>query len=382
MDLKESLEHEWPYLLSFLPTERQLEQTAKSWGAIQRIRAVDKASTLLRLALVYGFCGYSLRQTAAWAEAAEVASLSDVALLKRFRKASEWLGYLLGNKLAERSAVQVPHQARLRLIDATTICAPGSTGTDWRVHLGFDLGAWAISDIQLTQADQGESLDRYAFESGDLVVADRGYSNRSGLRHVIEAKAHFLVRLNSTTPLRGPGNTDFDLLSAVRSLPEAQAGSFDVEIQLSAREKTPPVQVRLVALRKSEAAAEEARKKLLRKANRNGTKVQLRTLELAGYILVLTSTRSDKLSPEEVLEIYRFRWQIELVFKRLKGLLHLDRLPAKDPELARTALFSKLLAALLLEELTHAYLSISPWGYCLRGEPTSFAVADPQCPAI
>ena len=366
MNLPKSLEHEWPYLLSLLATEKQLEQTAKSWGAIQRIRAVDKASTLLRLALVYGFCGYSLRQTAAWAEAAEVASLSDVALLKRFRKASEWLGYLLANKLAERSAMQVPHQARLRLIDATTISAPGSTDTGWRVHLGFDLGAWAISDIQLTPADEGESLERHSFEVGDLVVADRGYSKRPGLRQVLEAKAHFLVRLNSTTPLRGPQDTDFDLLSAARSLPEAQAGSFDVEIHLSPQEKTPPVPVRLIALRKSEAAAEQARKKLLSKASRNGIKVQPKTLELAGYILVLTSIRSDLLSPEEVLEIYRFRWQIELVFKRLKGLLHLDHLPAKDPELARTALFAKLLAAVLLEELTHTYLSISPWGYCLR----------------
>ena len=90
MEARESLEHQWPYLLSFLPPEDVLEETARSFGAIQRLRAVDKASTLLRLALVYGFCGFSLRQTAAWAEAAEIATLSDVALLKRFRKAAAW----------------------------------------------------------------------------------------------------------------------------------------------------------------------------------------------------------------------------------------------------------------------------------------------------
>lgn|GEM_PF-5333078 len=49
-----------------------------------------------------------------------------------------------------------------------------------------------------------------------------------------------------------------------------------------------------------------------------------------------------------------FRWQIELVFERLKSLLRLEELPAKDPDLARTFLYSKLLAALLLEELTHS----------------------------
>ena len=136
--------------------------------------------------------------------------------------------------------------------------------------------------------------------------------------------------------------------------------------------------MRLVAIRKSEEAAEEARKKILKEAARKGKSPQPKTLELAGYILVLTSTADDDLSAEEVLEIYRFRWQIELVFKRLKSLLHLDELPAKDPQLARTFLLSKLLAAPLLEELTHAYLSFSPWGYRIRTRPPAVAVADPE----
>jgi IS4 transposase len=51
------------------------------------------------------------------------------------------------------------------------------------------------------------------------------------------------------------------------------------------------------------------------------------------------------------LELYRFRWQVELDFKRLKSLLQLGNLTARDPPLARTFLYSKLLAALLLEDL-------------------------------
>jgi hypothetical protein len=379
MRAQESLERQWPYLLSFLPSEEVLEATAKSYGAIQRLRAVDRASTLLRLALVYGFCGFSLRQTAAWAEATEVASLSDVALLKRFRKAPDWLGHLLAVKLTER-VTPIPAKARrLRLIDATTVCAPGSKGTDWRVHLDFDPGALAISEIQLTQVEGGESFFRYEFDPGELVVADRGYAHRPGLHHVLEAGAQFIVRWNwSNVPLQQPGGKQFHLLETLRALPEAQAKAFELEIQPDAREHLAAVPVRLVAVRKSEEAAEESRKKAMQEAVRKGRKIQPETLELASYVLVLTSTTADDFSPEEILDTYRFRWQIELVFKRLKSLLHLDELPAKDPELARTFLYSKLLAALLLEDLTRNYLALSPWGFRLRSPTLALALAHPE----
>jgi IS4 transposase len=66
------------------------------------------------------------------------------------------------------------------------------------------------------------------------------------------------------------------------------------------------------------------------------------------------------------MDFYRFRWQIELAFKRMKSILNLDELPAKDPALARTVLYAKLLAALLVEDFTTHFLAISPWGYTLR----------------
>lgn len=382
MRAKESLEHEWPYLLSFLPSEEVLEATARSYGAVQRLRRVDKASTLLRLALVYGFCGFSLRQTAAWAEAAEIASLSDVALLKRFRKTPDWLGHLLGVKLAERVTPVPSNATRLRLIDATTVPAPGSVGTDWRVHLDFNPGTLAISEIQVTGAEGGESLLRFDFDPGELVIADRGYAHRPGLVHVLKAGAQFIVRLNwSSVPLQQVGGGEFRLLETLRALPEAQVAAFDLEIAPQPREHLPAVPVRLAAVRKSEEAAEEARKKAMREAARRSKKLLPETLELAGYVLILTSTSATDFSPAEVLEIYRFRWQIELVFKRLKSLLQLDELPAKDPDLARTFLFSKLLAAILLEELTKDYLAFSPWGFRLRILSPTLSLAHSTGPA-
>jgi hypothetical protein len=370
-------EYEWDFLASFLPAEDYLIRTATETGAILRKRNVHEASTLLRLALAYGFCSMSLRQTAAWAQAANVAILSNVALLKRLRASADWLGHLLALKLAERApppSLQHPTR-RLRLVDATTISRPGSTGTDWRVHLGFDLAALRIDHVHLTDASGGETLRRFPCAPGEIVCGDRGYSHRPGLHSVLTAGADFLVRLNwQTLPLQDPTGEPFRIPEALRALDPVQPGEFPVLIAPSPKDGIPAVPARLLVVRKSEHAAAQSREKALRERAEKRRGIDPRTLEAAEFIMVLTSVATDLLSTAEGLEVFRFRWQIELAFKRLKSLLELDRLPAKDPPLARSILYAKLLGALLLDDLTNEFLAFSPWGHRLR-QASSVGVA-------
>lgn len=367
MDINVLLEYQWPYLLGCLPPAEELESSAKELGALRRKRGVPSAEALLRLALAYGFCGLSLRQTAAWAEVAGVAKVSDVALLKRLRASTEWLGHLLFLKLAESAPPPPRSTLRLRLFDATTISRPGSTGTDWRIHLGFDLSSFSIDHIELTDSRGGESLTRFDLQKGEIAVGDRGYAHRRGMYSVRSSGADFIVRLNwQNVPLKTPDGETFDLLAFLRQLPEAQSGDCEVVVAASARDKLPDWPARLVAVRKSEAAAEAARTKVLKERSKKSRNVDPRTLEAAGYIFVLTSLPPDVLTATQVLETYRFRWQVELAFKRLKSLLHLGNLPARDPPLARSFIFAKLLAALLLEDFTDKFLGFFPWGYRLE----------------
>ncbi len=365
MDAREALEYQWPYLLTLLPPLEQLEASAYTSAALSRRRCVDSAATLLRLALAYGFCGFSLRQTAAWAQTLGLASLSDVALLKRLRASRDWLGQILASKLADHAAA--PSLAlRLRLIDATTVSRPGSTGTDWRIHLGFDLNRLAIDHIDVTDFRGGESLSCFQLAAGEVAVADCGYAHRAGLWHICQSGGAFLVRINwQNVPLRHPDNSLFDVLGTLRQLPDATPCSYSVQVAADRHRRIPAIPARLVAVRKSETSASDGRQRVLHDRGRKGETVDPRTLEAAGYIFVLTSL-PESFSPAQVLDLYRFRWQVELAFKRLKSILHLDQLPAKDPALACTILYAKLLAALLLEDFTNTFLAIFPWGYPLR----------------
>ena len=364
MNKRDLLEYQWPYLLAFLQVDEPLDDSARRFGALTRRRRIESAEQILRLALAYGFCGLSLRQTAAWAESAGIVSISDVALLKRLRKSSSWLGHLVATKLAARSGSRPRSPLQLVLVDASTVNAPGNTGIDWRVHLGFDLGNFQIRDITLTDVRGGEALRRYHIENGDVVVADRGYSRRTDLAAVNSMGGDFLVRLNwKGVPLIHQDGRSFDLVGAARSIPEAAVGEFNLKLKPDPKQNVPSIPVRLIAVRKSEAAAEAARNKTLRRCSKQQKLPDPRTLEMAAYVFIATSLPARQISANEVLEVYRFRWQVELVFKRLKSLIDLDGLPAKDADLARAFLYSKILAALLLDDFTNAFISFSPWGF-------------------
>jgi hypothetical protein len=83
---------------------------------------------------------------------------------------------------------------------------------------------------------------------------------------------------------------------------------------------------RLIASPLSPEAAERARAKARRKASKQQRELKEETLFLAGWLLVFTSLPIEQWSDAQVLELYRARWQIELVIKRMKQVLKLGQL--------------------------------------------------------
>lgn len=350
----------WLRLLSRLPASLDLAASARECRALLRRRGIPDAETLLRVALSYGGCGLSLRGTAAWAETSSVASLSDVAVLNRLRGSAPWLGTIVGAILSARVAAPREAGFRLRVVDATTLAAPGSAGVDWRLHVTYDVGAQQTTAVQLSDGRGAESLSRFAWERGDLVLGDRGYAKANDLAAVADAGADYVVRIGwNALKLRTRDGLPFDLFATLDRLPEQGMAEAEISIALD-RAGTKRSPARLVMLRKTETDAEASRCKARRKSRRQGKIVNANTLKAAGYVLLLTSLDANRAAAADVLALYRVRWQIELVFKRLKSLLDLAALPAKDPDLARSWIYAKLIVALLLENVCHDALDSPP----------------------
>ena len=283
-----------------------------------------------------------------------------VALVKRFAKAGDWLAALVSELLVDVRP-ELPEGVRVRVVDATAVTRAGKRGTDRRIHLGMDLGSNRIDSIELTTAKGAESLERFAIHEKEILIGDRGYGTRAGMAYVARQGAFFLVRFAwPAVPLETDGGEAFSLLEALRSLPEASAGEYAVRFKGPDGEA---VHARLVAIRKTEPAASRAREKALRERSKKGrAAVDVRTLEMAGYFFVLTNL-PPHFSADAVLQLYGLRWQIEMKFKTLKSVFHLDDVPARNDESLRVYGLAKLLVALLIDSLLNQADSFPPWGY-------------------
>jgi hypothetical protein len=127
------VDEDWTLLSSFLPDNWQ--KLAGDTGALKGLRKDKSAERLLRTLLIHLGCGHSLRETVVRAKQANLADLTDVALLKRLKKSKDWL-YAMCVKLFQEHGIAVSSVAgfQVRAFDATTVKEPGKTGSLWRIH--------------------------------------------------------------------------------------------------------------------------------------------------------------------------------------------------------------------------------------------------------
>jgi hypothetical protein len=347
----------WDGMVAQLGGSEALEASARQFGAFQRARKVKSATDLLRLVMSYAVGGRSLRVMAAEAAARQIAELCDVSLLERFQRCGPWLLSMCEGLLAGRAAPRAGFEGRIRLIDGSRIEGPGKSC--WRLHLCYDVAGERIADFALTEMKQGEKLERVRLQPGDIAIFDRGYPRADSLRKVRQNGNDLLGRATwKSLNMRNASNRPLDWPALLAQA--ARDGSLDMAVTVhKPRGRFEPLPLRLVILHKPADRAASSRKKAARAARKNQHRVDPRTLQAAECLILITSLDRAAFPPQRLADLYRVRWQIELAIKRLKSIIHIDRLPAKDPDLARAWIAAHLLFALLIDDIA-AKLAESP----------------------
>lgn len=361
------MQEDWELLLKFLPDG--WEAKAIESGALLRKRKIDSARTLLRLLLIHLADGKSLRTTAAYAHEAKLCTINDVALLHRLKASEEWFRWMSQHLMTRLKGADVPQglvkHFRVRIVDGSSVSEPGSTGSNWRLHYCLQLKTLRCDTFKITEPSVGEDFQRYCVEHGDLIIGDRGYCKRKGITYVLEGGGHVLVRFHSSNlPLLTYRGGVFSTLKHLRSLKPGTHGDWDVWYRSPENKRL--IKGRLCAIKKSKEAIALAKKKLRQKASKQQRRLRPQTLEYAEHVIVFTTVNRHRFKAEDILTLYRGRWQIELVFKRLKGIIGIGHLPKHNPESCIAWLHGKMFVALLVERLYQEAEFFSPWGYPLE----------------
>ena len=362
--MAEPILNEWQMIVSLLPSNwEHLADEHKQLQTQYGNAKITNAGDLLRLILVHAAADLPLRQTVALVAESGGPDISPMRLHKKMIRATSYLHALVLGMVEMPADVSPEKWAGydVSLVDTTCISRPGSVNGDARIHTRIRLSNLEYLEALATGLECGETFCRFTPKPGELVVGDRGYCNARGVAHIVDRGADVLVRFNRTSmPLTlVDGKTPLDLMPVLRSISSDRVHERFVYAQHKERKGHDArlIPGRLCMMRLPPNKAEEARK---RAREEYGADVSEETLEAAGYVVVFTTTPIHRLSADQCIELYRLRWQIELLFKRWKSLCGFDRMPNYRPDTILSWLYAKILAALLLDRLASRQSEVSP----------------------
>jgi Transposase DDE domain len=344
-------------LLQDLPPETA--PMAREFKAFVRAKKVRTPEQLLRMVFLYCGLDKPLREVAGTCTVL-YESITDQAVAERLRACGPWVQAMLRRMLPLSSVNTLPAGLRFVVIDASSIQAPGATGTDHRLHIAMDLLSLQFIEILVTDVHTGETLKHFTLRRGDVAVTDRGYAQCQGMSEAIKQGAERIVRLNPfSVVLYDAVGAPLELCAALKRQHTDTIRTLAVTLRSASGQHE--VRGWVHAYRLTAEQANRARHKCRQRQKKGPPNAQ--SLFLAGWVLVFTTLSLTVLSAQTIMALYRCRWQVEIAIKRWKSVLDVDALRAKATSpLAEVWLHGKLLYALMLERRMRRRLG-ERWGW-------------------
>lgn len=332
---------------SFLPDN--LDWFLQQSACVKRFRGISSPMDLLCGTLLSAVSGMSFSLLSTAMAALGIVSISDTAWKKRFSSLSPFLSLLLSNLLSRflPACSEKQSSCPVFLVDASTVRQQGKKQFQQRVHLCDSLHENRMQQLLVTDYHTAEHLEHFSMKKGDIFLADAGYGTARNYAYAMEQQADVILRVSpSNFCVYDAEGTKIDWFSFFQKKKGEKNSIQELFCFVSYQKKSYPV--RVIATKLPKEKAEQARKRKRRKASKNQYQLQAKSVLFAGYMVVITSLGVEY-GQEEIVELYRVKWQIELLFKRWKQNLNIQTIRAGKEKYAQTLLYAWLIVWILTE---------------------------------
>lgn len=340
-------------LLRMMP--KGYEEACYATKAIVRNREIKDPNDLMMLALFHLLTGCSLIEVSEISKLAKLGDISDVAFMKRFSNCTDWFKWILTSVQEENKSIihyELPEKLRkyrILAVDASDVAEKGKSGRIFRLHFALDIIHMHAALYNITSNSVGEHLRNFPLVKDDLVLADRVYSCVSGIEYCIERGCQYIarMRINSFKPYDAEGK-QINLLSFMRGKDSGELNAYARKERGENAGTLYPV--RICFKKKPDDLINSTRIKMKRKESKKQFVFFPETYTFNEYMVLITSLDCS-FSVDEIIDLYRYRWQVELYFKRLKSILDYGELPKKSEKSIFSWLNGKLMIAVLIEKM-------------------------------
>jgi hypothetical protein len=296
--------------------------------------------------------GKAVSRQAVWERMTVRAASFAEALLKHILAKTAGSSKIDSRLLAPFGRVLLQDSTVLKLPDTLAELFPGNTSrgekkSQVRIQTILNLKGLRFLHFGLsgfTKNDQSASSEILPVaRKGDLVIRDLGYFVLATFSEMLNSGVHFLSRLRFGVCIKTPDGKPLNLSKMLK-----KKHIVDIRVLVGKQE----VPVRLIMIPLPEAVADER----VRKAKSDRDKRLNHNAEYylwLRYAIFITSVDEQTWTPKQAEEVYRIRWQIEIIFKSWKsgaGLNTILHEKVADAERVKTVLYLFLLFICLVTE--------------------------------
>jgi hypothetical protein len=291
-------------------------------------------------------------------------SLSKVALHKRFNQRSlDFLKAVLAEQMISKLEIETGNQwqpfSRVLIADSCKFSLPEQYKEDFppmggcrggkslmNIQYSFDIKHGQWENLEFTKARQNDqshskkTLD--AIRKGDLYIRDLGFVIHDYLAKVVKEEAFFLNRLHpSCKPVETSSCKVIDWAALYKRMADNKEETFETIVTIGSGERA--FSCRLIAVPVPPNVWSERIRKGQKQSQGHGYSLSDEYKNRSKFSIFISNVDQKILKAADVIQLYRLRWQIELIFKSWKSLFSIHKVKAVKKERLECQLIGKIL---------------------------------------